>query len=123
MKISVIKNHADYTAVSEEIDKLLDAPTNSPESERLELLSLLVEDYEERYYRIDSPDPIEAIKCRMEQLHLTRRDLETSIGPRSRVSDILNRKRPLTLRMIRKISTNLNIPASILIQEQQKLAS
>jgi len=117
MNIKPIKTENEYQAVMTEIDALLDVPEDSPEEERLELLSILVEAYEDQHYPIAPPDPIEAIKFHMEQNGLTRKDLELYIGPRQRVSDILNRKRPLSLHMIRRLHSELGIPAEILIRE------
>jgi len=120
MELHTIKTEEDYRDAMSIIDNLIDSPVSSEDAERLELLSILVEDYENKYYRIDSPDPIEAIKQRAEQLGLTRKDLEKSIGSRGRVSEILNKKRKLTLSMIRKLNKNLNIPADILIKDTTK---
>lgn len=120
MEINIIKTHEDYEKTLKEIDNLLDASEKSNEAEKLEILSLLIEDYENKYYKIDNPDPIEAINIRMEQMGLNCKDLEKSIGSRSRVSEILNKKRSLTLPMIRKLHKNLNIPADILIHETKK---
>lgn len=120
MKISVIKTKEEYKRALKEIDKLLDCEEDTPESDRLELLSILVENYENIHYKIETPDPIEAINFRMEQLGLTRKDLEKSIGSKARVSEILNKKRSLTLSMIRNLHRNLNIPAMILIQDIKK---
>lgn len=117
MEIHTIKTEEDYKNAMNIIDSLLDSPANSKEAEVLELLSILVEDYENKYYSIEIPDPIIAIKQRVEQLGLTNKDLEKSIGSRSRVSEILNKKRSLTLAMIRRLNKNLNIPADILIQD------
>lgn len=123
MQIHVIKSEQDYEEAMNIIGTLLTVPEGSKEAEYLELLSILVEDYESKYYKIEDPDPISAIKFRIEQLGLTRKDLEKSIGSRSRVSEILNRKRNLTLPMIRKLHKNLNIPAEILINDtKRKLA-
>lgn len=121
METKPIRTEADYEAVLEEIDTLLDAKPGSPEEDRLELLSILVEAWEDEQYPIGPPDPIEAIKFMMEQKGLSRKDLEPYIGPRSRVSDVLNRKRPLSLNMIRKLSTELGIPADILIREPSQV--
>jgi HTH-type transcriptional regulator/antitoxin HigA len=115
MEIHIIKNEDDYNNALSAIDKLLGAPENSILSERLEILSILVEDYENKYYQIDMPDPIEAIKARQEELGISRKDLEPIIGSRGRISEIFSRKRNLTLPMIRKLHNLLNIPASILI--------
>ncbi|WP_341788774.1 MULTISPECIES: type II toxin-antitoxin system HigA family antitoxin [unclassified Rickettsia] len=120
MELHIIKTEEEYNEVLREIDKLLYAPVNSAETEKLEILSLLVEDYENKHYKIEIPDPIEAINFRLEQLGLSRKDLEKSIGSRSRVSEILNKKRTLTLPMIRKLHKELHIPADILIQECEK---
>ena len=120
MEIHTIKTEEDYEKALSVIDMLLSAPSGSEEAERLELVSILVEDYENKHYKIDIPDPIEAVKQRAEQLGLTRKDLEKSIGSRSRVSEVLNRKRTLTLAMIKKLNRNLNIPAEVLIQDFKK---
>ena len=120
MEINIIKTEKEYEKALKEIDNLLDAKENSSEAEKLEILSMLVEDYENKHYKIEAPDLIEAINFRVEQLGLSRKDLEKSIGSRSKVSEILNKRRPLTLSMIRKLHKNLNIPADILIQEVYK---
>lgn len=120
MELHTIKTEEEYNKAMEIVDSLINSPENSEESETLELISILIEDYENKYYKIDAPDPIEAIKQRMDQMHLTRKDLEKSIGSRARVSEILNKKRNLTLPMIRKLSKNLNIPADILIKETKR---
>jgi len=123
MEIRVIKTEADYNNALKEIDNLMLVEDDSPEAERLELLSILVENYEEKHHKIDSPDPIEAIKFVMEQSSLTNSDLLLSIGSRGRVSEVLNYKRKLTLPMIRRLNKNLNIPADILIQDFNKKKS
>ena len=120
MELHTIKTEEEYNGAMAIIDSLINAPENSEDSEKLELFSILVEDYENKYYKMDMPDPIEAIKQRVEQLGLTRKDLEQSLGSRARVSEILNKKRNLTLLMIRKLSKNLNIPADILIKETKR---
>ncbi|CEO16648.1 helix-turn-helix protein [Rickettsia monacensis] len=117
MEINIIKTEKEYKEALKELDNLLYAKENSSKAEKLEILSILVEDYENKHYKIEAPDPIEAINFRIEQLGLSRKDLEKSIGSRSKVSEILNKRRPLTLSMIRKLHKNLNIPADILIQE------
>ena len=122
MEIHTIKSAKEYEEALSAIDALIDAPVGSEEVEKLELLSILVEDYENKHYKIDIPNPIEAIKQRAEQLGLTRKDLETSIGPRGRISEVFNGKRQLTLSMIRRLNKNLNIPAEILIQQPNKKA-
>lgn len=120
MEINIIKTEKEYQNILKEIDNLLDVDENSVAAEKLEILSLLIEDYENKHYKIETPDPIEAINFRMEQLNLSRKDLEKSIGSRSRVSEILTKKRNLTLPMIRRLHENLHIPADILIQESKK---
>lgn len=116
MEIKPIKNEADYQAVLEEIERLFDAAPDTPEGDRLEVLTTLVEAYEEKHYSIPMPDPIEAILYYMESRGLSRRDLEPYIGSRARVSEVLNRKRPLTMEMIRNLHRGLGIPAEVLIQ-------
>lgn len=116
MNIRPIKTEADYLATLKEIEGLLDAAPNSPEGDRLEVLTTLVEAYEEQHYAIPAPDPIEAILYCMESRGLTRRDLEPYIGNRARVSEILNRKRALTLGMLQRLHRALGIPAEVLLQ-------
>ena len=116
MEIRPIKTGADYQAALEEIERLFDAAPDTPEGDRLEVLVTLVEAYEEKHYTIPLPDPIEAIQYYMESRGLTRRDLESYIGSRGRVSEILNRKRPLSIEMIRRLYAGLGIPAEVLIQ-------
>lgn len=116
MEIRPIKTEADYQAALEEIDRLFDAAPDTPEGDRLEVLTTLVGAYEDKHYNIPLPDPIEAIIYYIESRGLSRRDLEPYIGSRARVSEILNRKRPLSIEMIRRLHTGLGIPADILIQ-------
>ena len=116
MEIKPIKNEADYQATLEEIEQLFDAAPDTREGDRLEVLSTLVDAYEEKHYSIPLPDPIEAILYHMESRGLSRRDLEPYIGSRARVSEVLNRKRPLTMEMIRNLHSGLGIPAEVLIQ-------
>lgn len=116
MEIIPIKNNADYQAVLEEIERLFDAPPDTPEGDRLEVLTTLVEAYEEKHYSIPMPDPIEAILYHMESRGLARRDLEPYIGSRARVSEVLNRKRSLTMGMIRNLNKGLGVSAEVLIQ-------
>ena len=117
MEINPIKTAADYVSVLEEITGLLDVQENSGEEDRLEVLSILVEAWEDKHHPIDPPDPVEAIKFRMDQQDLSRRDMEAYLGKRQRVADVLNRKRPLSLTMIRRLNKGLGIPAEILIRE------
>jgi HTH-type transcriptional regulator / antitoxin HigA len=117
MEIRPIRTEADYQAVMAEIDQLLDAEDGSNEEDRLEVLSILAEAWEDEHHAIDPPDPVAAIEFRMEQQGLTRKDLERYLGQRQHVSDILNRKRPLSLKMIRSLNQGLGIPAEVLIRE------
>ncbi len=117
MNISLLKTEQDYEKALDRIDEIFDAKPGSKEDEELEILSILVEKYEDEHYLIEMPDPIEAIKYRMEELNMKQKDLAETIGYNSRVSEILNKKRKLTLDMIRKISEALNIPPIVLIQE------
>jgi HTH-type transcriptional regulator/antitoxin HigA len=120
MEINMIKTEKDYERALEKIDILLNADETSENTEQLEILSILVEDYENKNYKIEAPDPIAAIKFRMEQLGLSRKDLEESIGSRGRIAEVFSRKRNLTLPMIRKLHKNLGIPTDILIHETRK---
>lgn len=120
MWIHTIKTEVEYETALQMIDTLLEAEENSEQTEQLEILSILAEDYESKHYKIEMPDPIAAINFRLEQLGLSRKDLEDCIGSRGRVSEVLNRKRSLTLSMIRKLHKNLNIPANILIHEAKE---
>ena len=104
MEIKPIKTAADHRAALREIDQLWNAQPDTPEGDRLDMLITLVDAWEDKHEPIGPPDPIEAIKLRMEEQDLTRKDMETYLGSRQRVSDILNRTRPLSLTMIRKLS-------------------
>lgn len=115
--IRPIRNEDDYDAALAEVAALMDAAQGTPEGERLDVLVTLIEAYEARHWAIDAPDPIEAIRVRMEQKHLRQRDLVPMIGSRGRVSEVLNRKRPLTLPMIRRLSEGLDIGADVLVRE------
>ena len=116
MEIQTIRNKKQYKAVLNEIEQLWLAPATSREAERLDLLCLLVEHYEKTHFPIDDPEPIEFIQHVMESRGLSRKDLEPMIGPRGRVADILNKTRPLTLEMIRRLVTQLNLPADVLVK-------
>jgi HTH-type transcriptional regulator / antitoxin HigA len=115
MEIRPIRTEEDYRTALNRARDIWDATPGTPEADEREVLLPLIEDYEEVHYHIDLPDPIEAIKIRMEELGLTRKDLESCIGSRGRVSDILNRRRPLTLPMIRKLGETLGLPGNVLI--------
>jgi len=116
MELKPIHDEASYQAALAEVELLWDAPEGSQEADRLEVFALLIEAYEKKNYPIEAPDPVSFIEYIMESRGLTRKDMELYIGPRGRVSDILNRVRPLSLEMIRRLSAGLNIPASVLIQ-------
>jgi HTH-type transcriptional regulator / antitoxin HigA len=115
MIIKPIRTKADYELALESISKLINAKPKSRQADELEVLTVLIEDYERKHYPIDPPDPVEAIKFRMEQMDLTRKDLEPCIGSRSRVSEILNHKRELTLKMIKALHNKFDIPVEALI--------
>lgn len=117
MEIKPIKTKADYRAALKEIEVLMSAQRDTPEGERLDVLVTLVEAYENKHYRFDLPDPVEAIKFRMEQMALTPKDLVPMIGRINRVYEVLNRKRPLTLAMIQRLHSELGIPAESLIKQ------
>ena len=117
MNIKVIKNEDDYQKALERLGVIFDAPIDSPEGDEAEILSILIEKYEDENYPIGPPDPIEAIKFRMEQMDMNKSDLAKIIGYKSRVSEIFSRKRKLTLRMIRKLHDTLKIPYESLIAE------
>ncbi len=110
MNIKPIKNEQDYTNTLSQIENLMDAKPNTVQMDELEVLTTLVEAYEEQHYKIEAPDPIEAIKFRMEQEGLKQKDLVAIVGSKSRVSEILNRKRKLTIEMIRNLHKTLHIP-------------
>jgi HTH-type transcriptional regulator/antitoxin HigA len=120
MEIRPIRTKADYRAALKEIEGLMSAGPNTPEGERLDVLATLVEAYEYKHYRFDLPDPVEAIKFRMEQMALTPKDLVPLIGRLNRVYEILNRKRPLTLAMIQRLHSKLGIPAESLIKQSDR---
>ncbi len=115
MDIRPIRTEEDYQAALAEIERLFDASPGTPEGDHLEVLLTLVEAYEEEHYSIPDPDPVEALHYYMESRGLTRKDLEPYIGSRARVSEVLNRKRPLTLNMIRRLNSELGISAEVLI--------
>ena len=110
MNIKPIKDEQDYTNTLHQIENLMDAKPNTVQMDELEVLTTLVEAYEEQHYKIESPDPIEAIKFRMQQEGLKQKDLVSIVGSKSRVSEILNRKRKLTIEMIRNLHKTLHIP-------------
>jgi len=116
MDIRPIRTKADYRRTLREIETLMDAASNTAKGERLDVLVVLVEAYERKHYPLDLPDPVEAIKFRMEQMGLSPKDLEPMIGRRNRVYEVLNRKRPLTMKMAWRLHSELGIPAESLIR-------
>jgi HTH-type transcriptional regulator / antitoxin HigA len=119
-EIKPIRTEADYEAALSEVERLWGAKSGTPKGDRLDVLATLVEVYEERRYPIDPPDPIEAIKFRMEQQGLTRKNLEAMIGTRTRIAEVLSRKRALSIAMIRRLHETLGIPAEVLIRPTRK---
>ncbi|MBN1951063.1 MAG: transcriptional regulator [Bacteroidales bacterium] len=119
MELKPIKTEMDYRAALKRLEEIFDAKPDTPESDELEILGLMVDDYENKYFPIEAPDPIEAIKIRMEEMNLKQVDLIPEIGGKSRVSEILNRKRRLTVEMIRKLAIRLNLSANLLISDYQ----
>lgn len=115
-ELKPIRTEADYEAALSEMERLWGAGSGTPDGDRLDVLATLVEVYEEKHHPMDPPDPIEAIKFRMEQQGLTRKDLESIIGPRNRVADVLNRKRGLSIDMIRQLHDRFGISAEVLIR-------
>ena len=118
MDISPIHNKQDYNKALKRIELLMDASINTPEGDELEVLSTLVESFENKQFPIEEPNPIEALKFRMEQQDISRKELEEVMHcSRARISEIINKKRPLSLSMIRSLNSQLNIPAESLIKE------
>lgn len=121
--IRPIRTEADFDLAMKEVARLWGAKTGSAEGDRLEVLATLIEAYEAVHHPIDPPDPVEAIKFRMEQMGLTRKDLEDIVGTRTRIAEILNRKRSLSIGMIRRLNQRLGIPAEVLIRPYNKSAA
>ena len=117
MKIQPIRTEADYDKALAAIELLWGSQQGTPSGDKLDVLLVLVEDFEAKHHPIDPPDPIEAIKFRMEQQNLSRKDLEPLIGSSGRVTEVINRQRPLTLAMIRRLHQRLRIPLESLIRE------
>lgn len=115
MRIHPIRTEKDHERAVARIEKLMSAAPGTPEGDELDVLATLVDAYEAKHHAIDAPDPVMAIQFRMEQEGLTRKDLEPFIGTRARVSEILNRKRGLTLEMVRRLRFGLGISADLLI--------
>jgi HTH-type transcriptional regulator/antitoxin HigA len=115
-EIKPIRSEADYAEALSEVERLWGAPSGTLDGDRLDVLATLIDAYEDEHHPIDPPDPIEAIKFRMEQQGLTRKDLEAIIGTRTRVAEILNRRRGLSIAMIRRLHEKLGISAEVLIR-------
>jgi HTH-type transcriptional regulator / antitoxin HigA len=118
-EVEPLRTEKDYRAALSQIKRLWGSRLGSPEGDRLDVLSTLVDAYETRHHPIDPPDPVEAIKFRMEQEGLTRKDLEGIIGTRTRIAEVLNRRRSLSIGMIRRLHDRLGIPAEILIRDSR----
>jgi len=119
MKIKPIKTEADYREALKRLEVIFDAAIGTKEGDEADILGLMVDEYEKKHYPIDAPDPIDAIKIRMEEMQLRQVDLVEDIGGKSRVSEIINRKRKLTVEMIRKLSKRLNLSAGLLIKDYE----
>ena len=117
MEIKPIRNETDYKDALERLELIFDAKRGTKEGDELEILSILIDNYESEKFPIEMPDPIAAINFRMEQMGLKQKDLVEMIGFKSRVSEIMNKKRKLTLDMIRKLNSSLKIPTEILVQD------
>jgi HTH-type transcriptional regulator/antitoxin HigA len=119
MEIRPIKTETDYTQALKRLEAIFSAEIGTTESDEADVLGLLIDEYEKKHYPIEAPDPIEAIKIRMEEMQLKQTDLVDELGSKSRVSEILNRKRKLTVEMIRKLTTRLNLSPELLINDYQ----
>lgn len=117
MDIRPIKTKKDHAQALKRVEQLMGAKANSPEGDELDILVTLISAFEAKHYPIDEPDPIAAIQHRMEALGMDRKDLEPLLGSRSRVSEVLNRKRKLTMDMVRNLHVSMNLPAETLIQD------
>lgn len=117
MTLKLIKTDDDYQKALKRLEEIFDAKIGTQESDEADILALLIDEYEKKYYAIDAPDPIEAIKIRMEEMDLKQKDLVGIIGGKSSVSEILNRKKKLTIDMVRNLATRLNLSAQILIND------
>jgi len=117
MEFKIIRSEQEYENALQRMGVIFDAPVETPESDEADILSLLIEDYEKKHYPTEPPDPIDAIIIRMEEMHLKQRDLVGIFGGKNRVSEVLNRKRKLTIEMIRKLNLQLHLSPEILIRE------
>ena len=119
MNIKLIKTETDYQTALKRLELVFDAKTGTTESDEADILGLMIDDYEKKHYPIEAPDPIEAIKIRMEEMQLKQVDLADAIGGKNRVSEVLNRKRKLTVDMIRNLTVRLNLSPGLLINDYQ----
>jgi HTH-type transcriptional regulator/antitoxin HigA len=119
-EIKPIRTETDYESALAEVERLWGARSGTPKGDRLDVLATLIAAYEERHFPFTAPDPIEAIRFRMEQQGLTRKDLEAMIGTRTRIAEVLSRKRGLSITMIRRLHATLGIPAEVLIQPSRR---
>ncbi len=117
MEIKPIKSESDYQQALLRVEEIFLAKPNTKEGDELEILAILIEHYEEEHFPVDMPEPIEAIRFRMDQMGMDQQDLTRIIGSKSRASEILNRKRPLSIRQIRLLQKELHIPADVLLKE------
>jgi len=116
MQVEVIKNKQQYEKSLQRFEEVFSAKSSTKEGKEAQLLALVIKDYDDKHYKIEAPDPVEAIKYRMEQMHISKKELGEILGYTSRVSEILSRKRKLTLEMVRNLHAKLNIPLESLIQ-------
>ena len=121
MIIRPIKSESDYRDALKRMEVIFDAAIGTPESDEADILGLMIDEYEKKHYPIETPDPIEAIKIRMEEMQLKQVDLVDEIGGKSRVSEVLNRKRKLTVEMIRNLTRRLNLSPGLLINDYELL--
>jgi HTH-type transcriptional regulator/antitoxin HigA len=119
MNIKLIKTEADYINALKRLDVIFDAKIGTTESDEADILGLMIDEYEKKHYAIEAPDPIEAIKIRMEEMQLRQVDLADAIGGKNRVSEVLNRKRKLTVEMIRNLTKRLDLSPGLLIHDYQ----
>ena len=119
-ELKPIRSNADYKNALNELERLWGARSGTPKGDRLDIIATLIDAYEAEHYPMDPPDPVEAIKFRMEQQGLSRKDLEPLIGTRTRVAEVLNRKRNLSIGMIRRLHDHLGIPAEVLIRAPRR---
>jgi len=119
MQLKLIKTESDYQLALKRLELIFDAPIGTADSDEADILGLLIDEYEKKYHPIEAPDPIEAIKIRMEEMNLKQKDLVSEVGGKSRVSEILNKKRKLTVEMIRNLTKKLNLSSELLISDYQ----